>query len=913
MDPEIVGREVELASVRAFVERSDGGCAALLLEGEAGIGKSTLWRAGVEHARILGMSVLSSRPAEAERGLAHVGLVDLLEGTLDDVLPELSTPRRRALESALLVDDLDGRLDNRALAVAVRDVLQLLSARTSILIAVDDVQWLDVSSSSALAFALRRVSVSRLPVLLARRVTDRADSSELEDALGERVERLPVGPVSVGAIHRLLHDRFGRSFARQTLLRIHERSGGNPFFAIELARVLDADIDPLEPLPVPEKLEELVRTRLAGLPAPTHDALLIASALGAPSVSLLERAGAAPDALEPAYAARVVELANGVIRFTHPLLSSALYPEPGERRRALHRRIASVIDDPVVRARHFALSTDEPDAEIAALLDDAVRRAADRGASAAAAELAEHAWRLTGESGEQRDRRALSAARAHRAAGEWTRARTVALELLARVGRGPLRAEALVVLAELEGLDRAVTLLEEALDDAEPALQSVIQCRLAWVSRFTQGFVGAFDHARAALALADRVEDDTLRVPALTMMAFLGYAVGDPRAQTYAQRAHDIAVATGDSQLLQKGRLALFECIAPLRDQDAARTLLEQVYEECRERDDLLAAEALQGLAWVEFWAQRWELAADYADRAYDVMTQYGLEVPWAHVPISVVAAHRGRLDEARAHSERALYLGEKQFGRHTPVHLGTLGFVAAQSGDSSTALRWFAEAEAVTTRLGWRDAGRRWWVADQIETLLELDRLDQAVSVLDAWEDERRAGDDWARAHATRCRGLVEAACGNVGEAARLLDEAVAQHDAAGDRFGRARALLALGVVRRRARQRRSARDSIEAALATFEQLGAATWIRKAHAELGRIGGRRRVEGLTAAEHRVAVLVAEGRTNREVAAALFLGERTVETHLSHIYAKLGIRSRAELARRFRADEQSSGGLAISS
>ena len=184
------------------------------------------------------------------------------------------------------------------------------------------------------------------------------EPSGLEQALGaERVERLPVGPLSVGALHRLLRDRLGRPFARQTLLRIHERSGGNPFFALELARVLDVDVDPLEPLPVPETLDELVRARLAGLPAATRDALALASALGTPSESLLERAGVAADALAPAVAAHVIERENGTIRFTHPLLSSVLYRDLGERRRSVHRRIAGIVDDPLLRARHLALSS----------------------------------------------------------------------------------------------------------------------------------------------------------------------------------------------------------------------------------------------------------------------------------------------------------------------------------------------------------------------------------------------------------------------------------------------------------------------------------------------------------------------------------------------------------------------------
>jgi DNA-binding CsgD family transcriptional regulator len=490
--------------------------------------------------------------------------------------------------------------------------------------------------------------------------------------------------------------------------------------------------------------------------------------------------------------------------------------------------------------------------------------------------------------------------------------------LLEEPGIGAVRAEALFLLAELESLDRAIVLLEEASREASsrPALQSSIQCRLAWTARFTKGFDGSLEHARAALRLADEVGDDALRIDALDMLVFLGSAVGDPETEAHAKRAHVIALATGDEGLLRRARLLQLGG-SEKKDRSAARALLEREYEESRERDELSAAEALHSLAWVELWAGKWDRAADYAERAYDLMTQYGLEVPWAHLPIAVVAAHRGRLELARVHSERSLQLGEEQFGQHTPVHLGTLGFVAAQSGDPQTALRWFGEAEAVTSRLGWRVASRRWWVADQIEALLELDRVDEALRVLEAWDGERKPDDDGVLADVTRCRGLIEAALGNVASAVALLEDAVAQHAAAGDSFGRARALLALGVVKRRRRQKRAARDAIEAALAGFEELGAATWVERSRSELGRIGGRTREEGLTAAERRVATLVAEGRTNREVAAALFLGQRTVETHLSHVYAKLGIRSRAELAGAYKPDpvpaEQSSGDLTISS
>ena len=898
---EIVGREEELASLHAFVSEARGGPAGLVIEGDAGIGKSTLWLAGVEHARAQGLRVLSSRPAEAERGLAHAGLGDLFDDVLDDVLPALSLPRRRALEVALLLEEASGDpVDHRALAVAVREVLQRLSEREPILIAVDDVQWLDPSSSSALVFALRRLGANRVLLLLARRLADKPQPSELEQALGpERVQRLPVGPLSVGALHRYLRDRLGGPFARQTLLRIHERSGGNPFFALELARVLDVELDPLEPLQVPETLEELVRARISGLPASTRDALALASALGTTSESLLEQAGVAADALDAAAVANVIERENGTIRFTHPLLSSVLYRDLGEERRSVHRRIADVVEDPLLRARHLALSRDKPDADVARVLDDGARLAADRGAAAVAAELAEQALRLTPVDGrDERHRRALAAARAHHAAGEWTRAQTIATDLLAETEIGPWRVEGLVLLADLESADRSAAMLEEALREAAslPALQAVIHCRLAWATRFKNGS----EHIRAALELAEQLEDDVLRARARAVQAILGWFAGDAKTpQDLPALAHDFATAVGGEQLVQEATLAVVNTLAPSSTRDEARAFFEREHQEWRERDEPRSARALWGLSWVEFWAGRWKIAAAHAASAHDISIQYGLEVPQDHLPIAVIAVHRGQFELAREHSERALRLAEEQFVFHPPQHMAILGLVALWTGDRSAAAEWLGKADRRAAELGWGEPSVRWWSADYAEMLLELGRIDEAVRVVDVWEaDGTRIGREWVLAHVTRCRGLVAAAQEAIDQAASLLQQAVAQHEEVGDPFGRARALLGLGIVRRRARQKRAARVAISDALGGFEQLGAATWVEKARAELGSIGGRRREEGLTAAELRVAALVAEGQTNREVAAALFLGERTVASHLTHIYAKLGVRSRTELARR---------------
>ncbi len=158
--------------------------------------------------------------------------------------------------------------------------------------------------------------------------------------------------------------------------------------------------------------------------------------------------------------------------------------------------------------------------------------------------------------------------------------------------------------------------------------------------------------------------------------------------------------------------------------------------------------------------------------------------------------------------------------------------------------------------------------------------------------------------AHVSRCHGLIAAAEGNADDAASLLEQAIQEHEQIGDQFGRGRGLLALGAVRRRQRQKAAARIALEDARSIFTALGATTWVQRAQSELGRIGGRVHEEGLTPAEHRVAALVADGSTNREAATALFLAERTVESHLSHVYAKLGVRSRSELARAYRPDSE---------
>jgi DNA-binding CsgD family transcriptional regulator len=899
---EIVGRQEELASLRGFVDAARSP-AALVLEGEAGVGKSTLWLAAVEHARARGLRVLSSRPAEAESALAHVGLADLFDDVVDEVLPALTPPRRRALEVALLLEEAKEPVEAGALGLAVRDALQSLTDEGPLLVAIDDLQWLDPASEQALSFAARRLDARPLLLLLARRPGDRRQASALERALvADAVRRLHVGPLSVGALHRFLRDRLDRPFARQTLLHVHERSGGNPFLALELARVLEADAAPTHAFTVPATVEELLRARLTELPAHTHEALGLASAVGTTSEALLAKAGVARDALDPAVDAQVIERDAGTVRFTHPLLATVVYQGLGEERRRVHRRLAEVVDDPLLHARHLALSRDVPDAGVAAVLDEAAALAARRGAAAVSAELAEEAVRLTpqDEPGE-RHRRSLAAARAHRAAGEWTRAKSIATRLLADTPRGGLRADALVLLAELEGVERAVGLLGEALSlTSSPALRASIHLRLAWVSRFREDwYAQALDHARAAAALADELDDDVLRGRVEVVRAVIGWIAGDPDAPQLAERAYEFASAVGGEQLVQEAASAFVNSLVWTHRSDEARAFLEHEHERSREVDEPRSARALWSLAWVEFWTGRWALAADYAAQAHEIRVQYGLEVPQDHLPIAIVAAHRGRIELAREHSERALALAEEQLGLHPPQHLAILGLVALGSGDLAEAEARLGGADRQAALLGWGEPSIRWWSADYVELLLELGRPDEASRILDAWEsDAVRLGRERVLAHVIRCRGLVAAAGGEVEQALELLADAVARHEAVGDPFGCARALLALGVARRRARQKRLAREAIEAAIGAFETIGAAGWADRARGELGRIGGRRPAgEELTPTERRVAELVAEGRTNKEIAAALYVTPKTVGTTLSRLYAKVHVRSRTELIR----------------
>ena len=771
MPGEIVGRDAELGALDGFLGReAASGPAALVLEGEAGIGKSTLWLTGVERAREHGLRILSSRPAEVELGVAHAGLGDLLEDVLADVLPELPAPRQRALEIALLVrDEPDEPVDFRTLAVAVRTALQLLAARGPILVAIDDVQWLDQSSASALAFALRRMAEEDIRILLARRVGEGIAVSELEQALDEsRTTRVRVGPLSAGALHGILQRQLGRGFARPTLLRLHETSGGNPFFALALARSLGPDGDsgdPTRPLRLPEALEQLVHTRLAELPEPSRTALLLVAAAGRPPRALLRAAEVEDRALEPALTAGVIAPAGDGVVFTHPLLASVLYARaPDSERRLAHRVLAAVVDDPIARARHLGLSADGPDPETALTLDHAAALALGRGAPIIAAELGEQALRVTPEvAHEDRHRRSLAAAHAHLRAGEEERPRAIARELLSKAPAGPARAEALALMADVEALDRGVALLAEAVLEAAPlpALQAKLYLRLAGAGRTIHGLTWSESHALAALRLAEELDDDALRAGSLSMLSVLRFGRGEEDAPRLAERAYELAVVSDDREQLQTASWALGHVLTWSVRTDQARAFLEALYETERQTDERRSAGTLWYLSFVELRAGRWQVASKHADRMLEIGRQYGTPIGPAFFPVALIAAHRGELERAAELAARGRELGDKE-GALLSGLVALAGVIEAWSGNAAAAVAWFAAAEAKADVAEWHEPNLRWWRADYVEALLELGRIADAVIVLDAWEEDAvRLDRAWVLAHVTRCRGLVAATRG--------------------------------------------------------------------------------------------------------------------------------------------------------
>jgi DNA-binding CsgD family transcriptional regulator len=916
MSDAVIGRDDELESIRTFVDSAADGPAMVLIEGEAGIGKSTVWREGVALGLECRQRVLIAKPAAIEVELSFAGIGDLFGEELEEVLITLPPPQRRALEIALLLVDAPGAPpDRRTIGAAVLGLLRELARDRSVLVAVDDVQWLDPASAFALAFAVRRLRDEPVRLLFAARTDTEEASRELLDALSrDRVREVRLGPLSAGATSHLLRTQIGASFPRPLFRRLYETSDGNPLFALELARAVVAHggkIRAGQQLPVEGDLEALVSARVGGLPEPTRSAVAAASALAQPTLRALRPIVEEVEAaLAPAVDARVIEVDAGRIRFAHPLLAAGVYNalRPSERQ-VLHRRLAGIVDDPEEHARHVARGATEPDAEVARVLEDAARGAAARGAPRAAAELAEEAWRLTPrrDRGEARRRR-LEAADYHLDGGDTSRARTLLEGALAEEPSGVPRAEALWRLARISATvgdyGMAIALLEEALretDEGAAALRSLCRRDLADLVRLTRGLEAAESHARAAVELAELAEDPSLLSTALVRLARIEFNGGRPSARATAQRAVALVEHSGDLFLTEDPRIELAHQLLWSGEFAEACAQLERVLDSTHGRDEAFDREALWYLGLAELRAGRWQLGATHADAVVELERQCGRESANTCAPQALAATYRGEVDRARAILTDSLAFAATSQNRPAIGMLrAILGFLELSWGDVPAALEALSDAVEIGEELRFREPGMPFGLDDYLEALVAAGELEQAVVLVEPWERQAVQLDrPTALARAARVRGLLASARGDLEGALSALDRALAQHDRAPEPFERGRTLLELGRVQRRAKQRRAARETLQAAHLILDELGSPLWAEKARAELARISGRAPSAGeLTPMERRVAELVAAGRSNRELAAELVVTVRTVETHLSRIYRKLGVSSRAQLAAR---------------
>ncbi len=900
----LLGREQELLEIEAFLDRMTRGPETMVVEGEPGIGKTTLWRKAIRLAEKRGIQTLFCRAAENEAKLSFSAFSDLLEPVYDAAVDALPGPQRRALDVALLRADPNGAPDARAVAAAFRSIVAGMSARSPVLIAIDDAHWLDRSSERAVEFALRRRRDDRVALLASRRPGGRPVlTTVVEDA-----ERISLGPLSVGAIHELLKSRLGHSLPRPLLVRVHEAAAGNPFYALEIGReVLRAGVEPGDPLPAPQDLSQLVRSRIRRLRSDARDALLIAALAAEPTTPLISAVlgSRAQQALEPAEAAGIVETRQEVVRFAHPLFADAVQASATRvRRREVHRRLAESVEEAEERARHLALATEEPDATIAEALDEAANHAKARGVLDTAAELREHAVRLTPpDQVEKASERSLQRGIELRLAGDTDGARRVLTDL-ARRASSSLRARTLVELAAIlywsEGPAAAVECCEQALAAAQGDLAQEAKAIADLAVYCDFDLERSYRYARDALRLFEQLggrADPNTHSQAVAIAAgrSLMLGLGLPRAEL--ERAIEIesrAEARGEAVV---GRIATVagQWLKYVDDFDDARERLEDARRAAvEEGDESALPNILVHLAQTELWSGNWELASRYSEESCDIAEQLGQAYGGPPGWLALVDAHLGRADRARQTALEHLEAGELR-----PLaecfYRRALGFLDLSEGDVDAAARQLTRALELMERIRIHEPGVLRIHADAVEALVAAGELKDAERILAPWEDQGRQVElAWSLATSARCRALLQAAAG--GDAAGSIENALVAHERLPMPFELGRTLLVKGQLERRAKQKAAARESLERAITIFDRLGAKLWAEKAQDELARVGLRRAPsDELTEGERRVAELAASGLTNREVAARLFMSPKTVEANLARAYRKLGIRSRAEL------------------
>jgi DNA-binding CsgD family transcriptional regulator len=854
------------------------------------------------------MQVLRARGVETESELTFAGLHQAFHPVLGglDGLPE---PQAVALAAALGL--VEPREPNRFLiATAVLSLVSDLGARRPLLVLVDDLHWLDAPSADALVFVARRLAAERVAMVFSVR-----------EGFGEApipgVPELRLRPLDREAAGELLeaHAQTGLSASGRKL--VLEHAHGNPLALVELASTPSPDHqageEPWQEIRLSETLERAFLGRARELPEQSRRLLLLAAADDVGELGTLLRAaltlGIADDALGPAEQAGLLHVRDGVVEFRHPLVRSAVYQSAAfTDRQAAHLALAEALTGGANadrRAWHRAASAVAPDEEAAAELALAAGRARARGAPGAAASALERAAALTA-ADETRGRLLAEAGEAAWDGGSTERAlallRAAARSSSDRLLRGRIDHLRGTVEARrgdvLEGFTILVSGARE-IGELDPVRAAAMLTEAASAASYGGDLAGMGEAGRLAASLPTRDEPQfAFDVKLLTgTTAVLEYdpARGIPllrEAMTLGDGSTDPAV------LVRAGVAARYA-----GDDPAARTFWIRGAREARARGELgTLSFALEFVAIAKSTAGHCAAALADATEGIRFAREVGAERSAAvHLATAARAlAIQGREDECRRYSEEAIELAASRgLGLVIANASWALGLLQLGLGRPEEALERLGSLEAAGPGRGhplvWLFA-----IPDLVEAALRSDQIERAqagLATFEAWASASKL--PWALAALNRCQGMLSSGTAAVAQ----LEDAVAL-DADGARpFDGARSRLLLGELLRRQRQRTAARPHLRAALEAFERIGAAPWAERAATELRASGetARRRDPSaageLTPQEHQIARLVADGGTNKDVAAQLFISPRTVDYHLRKVFAKLGLSSRAELRR----------------
>jgi len=868
--------------------------ARLELVGVPGIGKTSILEAVVAEARDRAWCVLRARPTSAESSLGCAGLSDLLH-TVDD-LSMLGAHHRRLAEIALCRRANDGEPPSTSdLGSAIGAVLRHQAQDRPLLIAIDDFQWMDSTSVDVLSYATRRLPDRGVALLVARRPEG--------PTILDRTERMTMQPLAAGPLSELVRRHGGESLTAGLADRIVGTAGGNPFFAIELARSLAArPPEPVVPLPLPGSLRELVADRIAGLPPATVDALAAVALLSRPSIGVLEQLGAL-EQLAAAELADVVRIADRVVQFTHPLLASAAHDAiTGSARLALHRRLATVTAG-IERCIHLALGSEHADAAVAAELSDEVDAVVARGALAEAADLAVLSVSITPDDDPVRWQRMVRCADTLFRAGRTDEAIAQLQLVRSSAEAGDDIAWALLGLATIEyshtdsarlAEELAREALERSVDRAARAEAHTILARVVY-----SDFAEAADHATSALTL---IEAGPTPRPRAIAMALNAAATADFMAGRGLDRARferAIEIERGAPIAAVDSAAGAFAALLKYADDlDESRARLEQLVDDA---DEGSLPYVLGHLPQLELWTGNWAAAEEAAHAQIDLArrTQQESQVQAGLFNLAIVAAYRGDATAASPLAQGLVDEGRSTGSMWTERNgAGVLGFLAMIGGDAATAVEHFARYDEIGEAMRLREPGYIRFHGDYVEGLVTVGEVDRAVHLLDRIEPIAvRLGRPSAIGTVRRGRALVLAHNGDSALSIAAARAAVAAYDGTALVYERARALLTLGMVLRRFKLRGDARVALTDGLELFDRMGARSFSERAKLELDRVGGRAAEPlALTGTETRVAELAAAGRTTRQIADELFISVKTVEANLTRIYRKLAVSNRAELS-----------------